>query len=187
MPDGSTLQIVIMIVLIAFSAFFSASETAYTSFNRTKMKNLASEGNKRAARALKHSNKLTLTLRNMRIEASGLGHIVSAALEADAVSRNAFKLGNNVRELEIGEAVKKPLHVLFVFFKRKRAGRVYQPAARRDAPCHVCKYFSLPFCAHLYVLKAPFINRTVILSEHSFSGTRSIHQNLIKEHGKYGR
>ena len=53
MPDGSTLQIVIMIVLIAFSAFFSASETAYTSFNRTKMKNLASEGNKRAAKALK--------------------------------------------------------------------------------------------------------------------------------------
>ena len=53
MPDGSTLQIVIMIVLIAFSAFFSASETAYTSFNRTKMKNLASEGNKRAARTLK--------------------------------------------------------------------------------------------------------------------------------------
>ncbi len=53
MPDGSTLQIVIMIVLIAFSAFFSASETAYTSFNRTKMKNLASEGNKRAAKTLK--------------------------------------------------------------------------------------------------------------------------------------
>ena len=53
MPDGSTLKIVIMIVLIAFSAFFSASETAYTSFNRAKMKNLASEGNKRAVRALK--------------------------------------------------------------------------------------------------------------------------------------
>ena len=53
MPDVSTLKIVIMIVLIAFSAFFSASETAYTSFNRAKMKNLASEGNKRAARTLK--------------------------------------------------------------------------------------------------------------------------------------
>ena len=53
MPDGSTLKIVIMLILVAFSAFFSASETAYTSFNRTKMKNLASEGNKRAARTLK--------------------------------------------------------------------------------------------------------------------------------------
>jgi CBS domain containing-hemolysin-like protein len=55
MPDGSHLKIIIMIVLVAFSAFFSASETAYTSFNRTKMKNLAAEGNKRAAKALKLS------------------------------------------------------------------------------------------------------------------------------------
>lgn len=53
MPDGSPLTITIMIILVALSAFFSASETAYTSFNRAKMKSLASEGNKRAASALK--------------------------------------------------------------------------------------------------------------------------------------
>ena len=53
MPDGSPLTIAIMIILVALSAFFSASETAYTSFNRAKMKSLASEGNKRAASALK--------------------------------------------------------------------------------------------------------------------------------------
>ncbi len=53
MPDGSTVKIIVMLVLLALSAFFSASETAYTSFNRTKMKNLAAEGNKRAASALK--------------------------------------------------------------------------------------------------------------------------------------
>lgn len=52
-PDGSTLTFILMFILICFSAFFSASETAYTSFNRTKMKNLAAEGNKRAASALK--------------------------------------------------------------------------------------------------------------------------------------
>lgn len=53
MPDGSTFYILVMIVLVALSAFFSASETAYTSFNRTRMKNLATEGNKRAVTALK--------------------------------------------------------------------------------------------------------------------------------------
>ena len=53
MPDGSPLTIAIMIILVALSAFFAASETAYTSFNRAKMKSLASEGNKRAASALK--------------------------------------------------------------------------------------------------------------------------------------
>ncbi len=59
MPDGSsntTLYIILMLVLVALSAFFSASETAFTSFNRTKMKNLAADGNKRAASALKLSD-----------------------------------------------------------------------------------------------------------------------------------
>ena len=52
-PDGSTLTFILMFVLVMLSAFFSASETAYTSFNRTKMKNLAADGNKRAKSALK--------------------------------------------------------------------------------------------------------------------------------------
>ncbi len=55
MPDGSLLKIVLMFVCLVFSAFFSASETAFTSFNHTKMKNLASEGNKRAVLVLKMS------------------------------------------------------------------------------------------------------------------------------------
>ena len=55
LPAGSLLTFILMFVLVALSAFFSATETAYTSFNRTKMKNLASEGNKRAASALKLS------------------------------------------------------------------------------------------------------------------------------------
>lgn len=52
-PNGSILTFVLMFILVLLSGFFSASETAYTSFNRTKMKNLAAEGNKRAASALK--------------------------------------------------------------------------------------------------------------------------------------
>lgn len=55
MPDGSTTKIILMLVFLAFSAFFSSSETAFTSFNHTKMKNLASEGNKKAALVLKMS------------------------------------------------------------------------------------------------------------------------------------
>ncbi len=38
----------VIIFLIAFSAFFSATETAYTSINRIRIKNLAKEGNKKA-------------------------------------------------------------------------------------------------------------------------------------------
>lgn len=56
MPDGSTLTITLMLILIALSAFFSASETAFTSLNRTKLKNLSTEGNKRAEAVLKLSD-----------------------------------------------------------------------------------------------------------------------------------
>lgn len=48
-------QLLIMLFCLIGSAFFSSSETAYTSFNRTKMKNKAMEGNKRAALAMKHA------------------------------------------------------------------------------------------------------------------------------------
>ncbi len=42
-----------LVVLLALSAFFSASETAFSSLNRVRIKSLATSGNKRAARALK--------------------------------------------------------------------------------------------------------------------------------------
>lgn len=41
-----------IVVLVMFSAFFSATETAFTSLNIIKIKNLAANGNKRAKRTL---------------------------------------------------------------------------------------------------------------------------------------
>ncbi len=49
-----TLPLLIVIVIcIAGSAYFSASETAFSTMNRIRMKNLADNGNSRAAVALK--------------------------------------------------------------------------------------------------------------------------------------
>lgn len=45
--------VAIIVILILLSAFFSASETAFTSANRIRLKNLAEEGSKGAAVALK--------------------------------------------------------------------------------------------------------------------------------------
>jgi len=49
--DGIS-QVIILLVLIVLSAYFSASETAFTSFNKIRMKNMAGSGNKKAILAL---------------------------------------------------------------------------------------------------------------------------------------
>lgn len=49
------LKIVIIVFCIIMSAYFSATETALSTFNRIRMKNLAEKGNKKAAKVLKLS------------------------------------------------------------------------------------------------------------------------------------
>lgn len=46
-------QCIVIIICIAFSAFFSASETSFTSVNVIRLKNMAQNGNRRAERTLK--------------------------------------------------------------------------------------------------------------------------------------
>ncbi|MBR2297201.1 MAG: HlyC/CorC family transporter [Clostridia bacterium] len=56
--DGDAVGILIaMIVLLALSAFFSATETAFSTFNKIRMKNMAQNGNKRAKMVLKLDDK----------------------------------------------------------------------------------------------------------------------------------
>ena len=52
MDPSDTYQIIILLVLLAVSAFFSSNETALMSVNRIRLRSLADEGNKRAAMAL---------------------------------------------------------------------------------------------------------------------------------------
>lgn len=51
--NGITVKIILLVVLIAFSAFFSAVETSFTSLNRIKLKTYAQEGKGSAKTALK--------------------------------------------------------------------------------------------------------------------------------------
>ena len=50
--DTST-YVIILVILIAFSAYFSATETAFSSLNKTKLKTLAEKEDKKAILALK--------------------------------------------------------------------------------------------------------------------------------------
>ena len=53
MDSGEAIQLGVIVLLIALSAFFSSAETALTTVNKIKIKTLADEGNKRAATLLK--------------------------------------------------------------------------------------------------------------------------------------
>lgn len=53
MDSSHIVQLVIIIILIFLSAFFSSSETALVTVNKIRMKNLAENGDKRAAKVLK--------------------------------------------------------------------------------------------------------------------------------------
>ncbi len=52
MDDGSIIQIIVMFVMVVFSAYFSATETAYTSCNRVTLKTMENAGNKKAKKVL---------------------------------------------------------------------------------------------------------------------------------------
>ena len=67
MDDGSMTLIVALVILVAFSAFFSASETAFSSLNQIRLKSRAEEGDTSAARVLAMAEKYDKLLSSILI------------------------------------------------------------------------------------------------------------------------
>ncbi len=57
MDDGSMTLLVALVILVALSAFFSASETAFSSLNQIRLKSRAEDGDTSAARVLAMAEK----------------------------------------------------------------------------------------------------------------------------------
>ncbi len=76
---GPALQTVIIIICVLFSAYFSATETAFSTFNRIRVKNMAEKGNKKAARALKLSDNYDTLISTILI-GNNLVNILSTSL-----------------------------------------------------------------------------------------------------------
>lgn len=55
-------KIILVVVMMIFSALFSSTETAYSSVNKIRLKNYAGQGNKKAERALRLANKFDQVL-----------------------------------------------------------------------------------------------------------------------------
>ncbi|MDE6677566.1 MAG: hemolysin family protein [Ruminococcus sp.] len=57
MDNSDLWKIVLVVVMMIFSALFSSTETAYSSVNKLRLKNYEAQGNKKATTALKLANK----------------------------------------------------------------------------------------------------------------------------------
>ncbi len=112
----SAANIIIIVVMIFFSAFFSASETAFSSVNRIRLKNMADNGHKGAARALrileKYDKALTTILIGnniVNIACSSIATIVCIALVGEQYGSLVSTVATTVVVLIFGEVMPKSI------------------------------------------------------------------------------
>ena len=72
-------KIAIIVVCVLFSAYFSATETAFSTFNRIRVKNLSEKGNKKASLAIKLSDNFDTLITTILI-GNNIVNTLSAAL-----------------------------------------------------------------------------------------------------------
>ena len=77
--DSNGTLILSLIALVVLSGFFSASETAYTSLNRVRVKSLANAGNRRAAKVLRLAERYDKLLSGILV-GNNIVNILSASL-----------------------------------------------------------------------------------------------------------
>ncbi len=94
MEKSDIWKVVLVAAMMAFSALFSGTETAYSSVNKLRLKNYESQGNKKAAKALKLANRFD--------------EVLTAVLPKSYAKKNAEK---------ISLAFASPLWVLIVLLK----------------------------------------------------------------------
>lgn len=157
-----TQYIVTIVVLVLLSAYFSATETAFSSLNKTRLKTMAEKGNKRAALALKLSedyDKLisTILIGNniVNITVASVGTVMFVNIYGD-----------------IGATISTAVITLAVLI----FGEVTPKSIAKDIPEKFCM-FSAPAIRILIVLLTPvnfvftlwkkFINKLLKLEDNS--------------------
>ena len=92
MDPSAAIQIVVLLILLGLSAFFSSAETALTTVNRIRMRSLADDGNNRAKAVLKlteHSGKMlsAILIGNniVNLSASSLTTTIAYELARDVI------------------------------------------------------------------------------------------------------
>ena len=98
MDSSSGLSYILLVVLVALSAFFSASETALNSINKIRMKNMADNGDQRAAKTLQVAEKYESMISTILIG----NNIVNISASALATSLTIKIWGNYATGITTG-------------------------------------------------------------------------------------
>ena len=77
--DSDSILLIIIVTCIIMSAYFSATETAFSSLNRIRVKNMADKGNRKAALVMKLSDNYDILLSTILI-GNNIVNIASASL-----------------------------------------------------------------------------------------------------------
>ncbi len=125
-----------VVILIAMSAFFSATETAFSSLNRIRLKNYAADGNKRAVKALKISDDFDRALSSILI-GNNVVNIASASIGTLIFSN---LLGNGPTAVTVSTIVMTVVVLIF--------GEVLPKSLAKESP----EKFALAVTPILYAL-----------------------------------
>lgn len=140
MTTDSIPQIIILIILVLFSAYFSATETAFSSLNKTRIKTLVEKGNKRAKLVLKLSDDYDKLLSAILIG----NNIVNISMASIATVLFISLYG------DIGATISTAVITVVVLI----FGEISPKSLAKDSP-EKFAMFSAPFISVLIVILTP--------------------------------
>lgn len=138
--DGSIY--ILIVISIIFSAFFSATETAFSTFNRIRMKNLHERGNKTAGIVLKLSDEYDIFLSTILI-GNNIANILGASL--------ATVLFINLLGADLGATASTLVYTVIILI----LGEVTPKTIAKEYP-EAFALFAAPFVVTLKIILTPF-------------------------------
>ena len=119
MDDNALILIVVIAILIIMSAYFSATETAFSSLNKIKLKNLAANGSKRAENTINLDKKFDSILSTILI-GNNIVNIASASIATIVFTKYYGDAGVTISTIVMtivvlifGEISPKSLYVIY--------------------------------------------------------------------------
>lgn len=160
--EDSISSILILVLLITMSAYFSATETAYSSLNKIKLKSIANKGNKKAKLSLELSEKYDSVISTILI-GNNIVNIATASLATVLFTKLLGSSGVTVSTIV--------MTILILIF-----GEISPKSIAKDIP-ESFAIFSAPllnvFCTilkpvnHIFCLWKKLISKVLKIQKHS--------------------